>query len=78
MIYLLVPHDTRLPFRMFRNFGLVEQVMKQTPGDWCSVFGYTSELDECSPVWLWRKRNGITIHRDKVTQSPSESSLPTQ
>jgi hypothetical protein len=77
-MYLLVPHDPTLPFRMFRNFGLVEQVMKQTPGDWCSVLGYTSELDECPPVWLWRKRDGTTISREAVTQSPSESLLPIQ
>lgn len=73
-----MPHDPSVPFRIFRNFGLVEQVMKQTPGDWCSVLGYTAELDECSPVWIWRKKSETMIVRERVTQLPSESSLPTQ
>ena len=79
MIYLLIPHDTCLPFRIFRNFGLVEQVMRQEVGDWCTVFGYTDALDEGTPTWIWFKgKEGNHIYRQEVTQLPSESSLPRQ
>lgn len=79
MIYLLIPHDTSLPFRMFRNFGFVEQVMRSREGDWCTVFGYTNDIDECAPVWTWHKdKDGTHIYRNMVTQSPSESSHPRQ
>jgi hypothetical protein len=75
MIYLLIPHDTQAPIRIFRNFALAEQVLRRQEGDWCTVFGYTNDLDECTPIWIWYKgKEGNHVYRDEVIRSPSESS----
>ena len=78
MIYLLVPHDPTMFIRMFTNFGLVEQVMRSGKEGWCTVLGYATETDECSPLWVWTLGKGGRITRERATQLPSESSLQTQ
>jgi hypothetical protein len=78
MIYILIPYDTTLSIRVFRNFGLVEQVMRGGGGNWCIVFGYSIEMDECAPIWTWTIGKNGQISRERATQLPSESLLPLQ
>lgn len=77
MIYIMLPHDLELPMRVFRNFGLVEQVMRQAP-DKCTVFGYSDDLDECVHVWIYHLGPYNTIIREPASQLPSESLLRLQ
>jgi hypothetical protein len=77
MIYILIPHNLELPMRVFHNFGLVEQVMRQGP-DKCTVFGYTDGFDECSHVWTWHLGPNKSIIREPASQLLLESLHPTQ
>lgn len=78
MIYMLIPYNTDLPIRMFTNFGLVEQVMRGGGENWCIVFGYMIEMDECVPIWTWTIGKDGRIQRERATRLPSESLLPIQ
>lgn len=77
MIYILFPHDVNLPMRVFRNFGLVEQIMKRSR-EKCTVFGYSDDLDECTFVWTYHLGPYNTILREPASQLPSESLLRLQ
>lgn len=77
MIYILIPHNLSLPMRVFRNFGLVEQVMRRGP-DKCTVFGYTDDMDESTHVWTWHLGPNNSIIREPASQLLLESLLPIQ
>lgn len=77
MIYILIPHDLSLPLRVFRNFGLVEHIMRRER-EKCTVFGYSDDLDECSHVWTYYIDSHNMIRRDPASQLPSESLLHLQ
>lgn len=77
MIYVLIPHDPTLPLRVFCNFGLVEQVMRQGPHK-STVLGYSDSLDECCHVWTYQLGPNNSIIRDPASQLLLESLLPTQ
>lgn len=72
MIYLLLPHDTSSPVRVFGNFGMIEQVILREgnkrlqwhlDADWCTAIGYENECDEFIPIWVWYLGESGTIIR---------------
>jgi len=82
MIYVLIPHSGLEGMRVFSNFGLMEQVILRQADlhlqwhldpDWCSVFGYESEVDELAPTWIWHIGSNGQLIREHVSQLPSIS-----
>jgi hypothetical protein len=73
----MIPHNLELPMRVFRNFGLVEQVMRQGPHK-CTVFGYSDEQDELFHVWTWHLGPNNSLIREPASQLLSESLRPIQ
>lgn len=68
MIYLLCPRDGANGFRIFTNYGLMEQIVRKQVGDWCVVYGYELITDEYQMVWVYTKSRAGHLIR-----SPSKS-----
>jgi hypothetical protein len=77
MIYILIPHDLTSPLRVSRNFGLMEQVVRQG-SEMCTVFGYSDDQDESSHIWTWHLGPNNTLNREPANPLLLESLRPLQ
>lgn len=68
MIYLLCPYDSPGDFRIFANYGLMEQTARSRKGDWCEVYAYELITDEYNLIWTYHQGPGGHLIR-----SPAKS-----
>ena len=68
MIYLLCPRGGLGGFRIFANYGLMEQLVRTRRGDWCEVYAYELITDEYNLVWTYHQ--GPAGH---LIRSPAKS-----